>query len=89
MQFRHCGVQFKTHAKPQPASSCDTAGPLAHTTLRPLRPLRPLQNNYGARRMHPTVKAALTELFREPNRRVAALLGRGDLGWAGLGPQDA
>ncbi|GLC48240.1 hypothetical protein PLESTB_000074200 [Pleodorina starrii] len=53
-------------------------------------PLLPaMKNNYGSRRMHPSVKAALTELFREPNRRVAALLGRNDLGWAGMGPESA
>ncbi|PNH04422.1 Heparan sulfate glucosamine 3-O-sulfotransferase 3A1 [Tetrabaena socialis] len=49
------------------------------------KPMPPaMKNNYGARRMHPTARAALCRLFAEPNRRLAALLGRQDLGWAGL-----
>ncbi|KXZ54517.1 hypothetical protein GPECTOR_4g582 [Gonium pectorale] len=50
------------------------------------KPLPPaMKNNYGSRKMHPTVKAALTRLYAEPNRRLAALIGRPDLGWSGMG----
>ncbi|GIL83172.1 hypothetical protein Vretifemale_11984, partial [Volvox reticuliferus] len=35
-----------------------------HVTLPPA-----MKNNYRSRQMHPSVVAALTELFREPNRR--------------------
>jgi len=46
------------------------------------RDLNP-QNNYEGRRMHPSVKASLTELYKPSVWALYRLLGR-DLGWEGF-----
>ncbi|KAG2433221.1 hypothetical protein HXX76_008291 [Chlamydomonas incerta] len=67
---------------------------LQHVGMDPARyshkPLPPaMKNNYGARAMHPAVKAALGRLYAAPNRRLAALLAPwgqlpAELGWQGM-----
>ncbi len=44
------------------------------------RALSLVQNEYGGRAMHPTVKAKLREYFRESNQRLYQMLGR-DFRW--------
>ncbi len=98
MQASACGLQAASavvHALLLMAvnvRTCGTVTPVTFTGLfllvvspaavRPM--LLPLQNQYGKRKVHPTARAALERLFAGPNRQLAALLQRNDLGWAGL-----